>query len=183
MRAFERILFETKQKMRGYKGMDKNMQCRGTQYKVGESYHIDGHIGICERGFHFCKELYDVVQFYPRANGNRFFEVEASGRVIEGGDKCVASDLKIVRELTEIEVSRRVYSDGFIGYFHNHGLARIGFGDGAGVGNGYGDGYGNALGNGYCDGNGYGDGVGNGDGNGRGDSYTSDNIYRILKFE
>ena len=121
--------------MKGYKGMDSNMQCRGMQFEVGKRYHVDGNISVCHNGLHFCKQLKDVFDFYA-ADGNRFFEIEASGTVETAGRKSAASDLFIVRELNAIEVNRIVYGDGY--------------------GNGYGDGYGDGNGNGYGNGYGYG---------------------------
>ena len=126
--------------MRGYKGMDAHMKCREMQYEVGKTYHADGDINVCSNGLHFCERLADVFDYYNR-NGNRFFEVEASGTVKTEGRKSAASDLRIVRELDDIEINRTVY------------------GDGNGDGNGNGDGYG--YGNGNGNGDGYGDGYGN----------------------
>lgn len=40
--------------IKGYKGFDKNLQCRGFQYKVGETFEEKGTIKACESGFHFC---------------------------------------------------------------------------------------------------------------------------------
>ena len=128
--------------MKGYKGMDANMRCRGMQYEVGKSYHVDGNVEVCSNGLHFCERLTDVFDFYER-DGNRFFEVEASGTIKTDGRKSAASDLLIVRELTDIVINRTAY------------------GKGNGYGYGYGYGYGN--GNGYGDGDGYGDGYGYGD--------------------
>ena len=109
--------------MKGYKGMDEHMKCRGMQYEVGKTYHADGDINVCSNGLHFCERLTDAFDYYNR-NGNRFFEVEASGTVKTKGRKSAASDLRIVRELDDIEINRTVYGDGY------------------GYGNGYGDGYG-----------------------------------------
>ena len=113
-------------KLSGYKGTDENMKCRGLQYEVGKSYHVDGTIKLCHNGLHFCKNLCDVFEFYNNDDGNRYFEVEASGAIQIGTNKCAASDLTIVRELSKAEVDRCTY-----GY---------GYGDGDGDGNGYGDG-------------------------------------------
>ena len=145
--------------MKGYKGMDAHMQCRGMQYEVGKTYRVDGEIRVCRNGLHFCERLTDVFNHYER-DGNRFFEVVASGQIKKGGDKNAASELTVVRELTDIEINRAVYGDGY--------------GNGIGIGNGYGygDGYGNGIGNG----NGYGYGIG--DGNGYGDG----NIQKVLLF-
>ena len=162
--------------MKGYKGMDSQMRCRGMQYEVGKSYHVDGEIEICENGLHFCKNLNDVFRFYKR-EGNRFFEVEASG-VVRTGISCkyATSDLMIVRELSDIEINRTVYGDGY--------------GNGCGEGYGCGNGYGYGYGKGYCyNGDGYGYGYGDGYGYGYGDDYgdgygygNGDGIERILIF-
>ena len=133
--------------MKGYKGMDEYMKCRGMQYEVGKTYHADGNINVCSNGLHFCKRLKDVFDHYGR-DGNRFFEVEASGTVKTEGRKSAASELKIVRELDDIEINRTVY-----GYGNGYGDGN-GYGYGDGNGYGYGDGYGNGYGDGYGDGNG-----------------------------
>ena len=138
--------------MRGYKGTDSNMQCRGMQYEVGKSYHVDGDIVVCSRGLHFCENLIDVFDFYDNENGNRFFEIEASGCVRKEGRKSAASDIRIIKELSDVEISRTVYGDG--------------------NGNGNGNGYGNGYSNGYS----------NGNGNGYGDGYSNGNIQKILLF-
>ena len=148
--------------MRGYKGMDEDMKCRGMQYEVGKTYKVNTPIELCHNGLHFCENLTDVFEFYKADNSNRFFEVEAGGALQFGDHKVVAECLKIIRELEPKEVNRAKYGDGN--------------GDGYGYGYGYGkgDGYGNGYGNGY----GYGDGDGNGYGYGDGG-----NITRVLTFK
>ena len=34
------------------KGFDHNLQCRGKQYEVGQTYTEEGDIKICEHGLH-----------------------------------------------------------------------------------------------------------------------------------
>ena len=114
--------------MKGYKGMNADMTCRGMPFEAGRRYHVDGKIEVCERGLHFCENLKDVFDYYKKDDNNRFFEVEASGTIKTQGSKSAASDLLIIRELTDIEINRTVY-----GY---------GYGDGYGDGGGYGYGYG-----------------------------------------
>ena len=150
--------------MKGYKGMNANMQCRGMQFEVGKSYHVDGEIEPCQNGLHFCEKLSDVFDYYDR-DRNRFFEIEASGDIKTEDNKKAASDIRIVKELSDVEINRTVYGDGY------------GYGYGYGDGNGYGDGYGDGYGYGY----GYGDGYGNGYGDGYGYGYGY-GIQRILRF-
>ena len=97
--------------MKGYKGTDQNMRCRGMQYEVGKTFHADGEIEVCDNGLHFCENLKDVFDYYEH-NGNRFFEVEASGTIRTVGNKSAASELTIIRELTDIEINRTVYGYG-----------------------------------------------------------------------
>ena len=171
--------------MKGYKGMDENMRCRGMQYKLSESTHIDGEIEICENGSHFCKNLLDVFCYYKPDGKNRFFEIEAFGTIVSKEGKSASSDMRIVRELTSVEVNRCKYGYGY-GYGYGDGYGNgdgygYGYGDGNGYGYGCGGGYGNGdgYGYGYGDGNGYGDGYGDGNGNGDGDGYD---VYKIIKF-
>ena len=108
--------------MKGYKGMKSDMTYRGMKFEVGNTYHVDGEISVCNNGLHFCERLTDVFDYYIRNDGNRFFEVEASGIIKVKDRKSATSDLTILRELNDIEINRAAYGDSY--------------------GNGYGDGYG-----------------------------------------
>ena len=46
--------------MKGYKGFDKNLKCRGFQYEIGKEFEEDVKPECCERGFHFCEYPLDV---------------------------------------------------------------------------------------------------------------------------
>ena len=144
--------------MKGYKAFNGDMTCRGFQYEIGKTYEIDQKIGLCESGFHFCKQPAQVFKYYDK--DARVCEVEASGEIIEGDGKCVCSKITILHELVGFERGRLNYGNGY------------GYGYGNGNGNGYGYGYGNGHGNGHGDG--YGNGYGNGDGR---------NINRVLIFK
>jgi hypothetical protein len=85
--------------MKGYKGFDNDLKCRGFQYEVGKSYECEGKIEICSNGFHFCKEPKQIYGYYGDLTSCRYCEVEASGEIIEGDGKCVCSEIKIVREI------------------------------------------------------------------------------------
>ena len=127
--------------MKGYKGTTAFMTCRGYQYEIGKTYKIDGVIGLCRHGFHFCKSPKDCFSYYDEEH-SRFFEVESPDDcTIVGDDKCVTSEITFIRELSRVEINRIKY--------------------GYGNGNGYGYGYGNGYGYGYGYGNGYGYGYGN----------------------
>lgn len=91
--------------IKAYKAFDKNFKCRGFQYEVGETYHIDEEVEICRKGFHACQNCMDVLKYYP-LNDSRFAEVEVWGDVVfsENNGKLCASDIKIIRELTFYEL-------------------------------------------------------------------------------
>ena len=99
--------------MKGYKGMPNNMICRGVQYEVGKTYRVCGNIEVCRNGLHFCQDLRSVFEYYPNDKENSFFEVEAIGTTKTVGNKSATSELTIVRRLTDIEVNRCYYGDGY----------------------------------------------------------------------
>lgn len=51
-----------------FKAFNEDFTCRSFQYEVGKSYHIDGEITICKRGFHACKNPLDIFEYYPIFN-------------------------------------------------------------------------------------------------------------------
>lgn len=63
----------------GYKATDKNMCCRDYQYELNKQENIpEGEkIEECENGFHLCRDLKDVFNYYEIGNGNRYFAVRA----------------------------------------------------------------------------------------------------------
>ena len=85
--------------IKGYKGFDKNMQCRGFQFKEGGTYETDNAV-ICESGFHFCENPLDVFNYYDPAS-SRFADVESLADVVgndEDSKKCTTK-IKIGAEL------------------------------------------------------------------------------------
>lgn len=85
--------------MKGYKVFNHDWTCRGFQYQVGESYEMDVMPIICDRGFHFCKELEDCFRHYAFNPQNKVAEVEAYGDVISEDRKSCTNKIKIVREI------------------------------------------------------------------------------------
>lgn len=51
-----------------FKSFNEDFTCRSFQYEVGKSYHMDGEIMICKRGFHACKNPLDIFEYYPIFN-------------------------------------------------------------------------------------------------------------------
>ena len=89
--------------IKGYKGFNKDMTCRGKQYKENTTYEEDG-TEICEAGMmHFCENPYDVLDYYPLVNEDGdisdFAEVEAVGEVKKDGNKSETNKLHIGAKL------------------------------------------------------------------------------------
>ncbi|MBO6194397.1 MAG: hypothetical protein J6O00_09495, partial [Clostridiales bacterium] len=123
-------------KIKGYKAMSEDMTCRGFKYEIGKTYTIEGEIKICEKGFHFCRDIASVFNYYPRLK-SRVFEVEADGYIEQVGDKLCCRKITIVREVKGIKLNRILYGDGY-GYDCDYG---DGYGYGYGSGDGSGSGY------------------------------------------
>jgi hypothetical protein len=94
----------TKQITNGFKAFDINkdgkMICRDFVYEEGKTYVYDGETSVCERGFHFCKNPLDVLNYYPIVDDNMnirssFAEVKAYGEIDEEGDKCCSAKIEI----------------------------------------------------------------------------------------
>ena len=85
--------------MKGYKGFDKNMQCRGFQFEVGKEYEEPKAV-ICESGFHFCENPLDVFAYYSPAD-SRFCEVEGEGETVKHNNdsKVSCTHIKIGAEV------------------------------------------------------------------------------------
>ena len=87
------------QKIKAYKGFDKDLSCRGFKYEVGKEYEETGDIKACEKGFHACPYPLDVFSHYTPA-WSRFCEVEQSGKIDDSeSDKVCSSKIRIGAEI------------------------------------------------------------------------------------
>ena len=89
--------------IKGYKGFDKDLKCRGFQYEVGKEYSTDKAVA-CETGFHCCENPFDVLAHYAPCGDygaqNRFCEVEADGDMDKSNeDKICCTHLKVKAEI------------------------------------------------------------------------------------
>ena len=87
--------------MKAYKGFDKNMQCRGFQYREGETYHEET-AERCKRGFHACEMPLDVLGYYAPGDGSIYREVEledVSQDRQNGNTNVCAKTIKIGAEI------------------------------------------------------------------------------------
>ena len=87
--------------MRGYKGFDENLKCRGKQYEIGKTYE-ESEAVLCSKGLHICEDPLDTFNYY-KPGESRYAEVEADevSEKTDGNDsKRVAKKLYIKAELS-----------------------------------------------------------------------------------
>ena len=91
---------EDKHSIRGFKGFDNDLKCRGFQYEVGKTYDLKGEVKCCERGFHFCENPFDVFRYYSPCD-SRYCEVEGDGNADKANDdsKVATSHIHISSEI------------------------------------------------------------------------------------
>lgn len=110
--------------MKGYKGLTIGeggiLYCRPGKnkfiFRVGETYSVEGEIRYCENGFHFCKYLHEVFEYYPLSSSNAFAEVEVKEKNIKEDryikDKLVCSEITIKKILTEEQIKKILKIEG-----------------------------------------------------------------------
>jgi hypothetical protein len=76
--------------MKGYKAFDKGMTCLGKQYAENTVFEEPEAI-VCCKGMHFCKNPFDVLDYYPLINDNGEFPDFA---VVEALDEPITDDEK-----------------------------------------------------------------------------------------
>ena len=81
--------------MKAYKGFNKDMTCRGFQFKEGETYTED-KAELCNSGFHACERPLDVFNYYAPGE-SVYHEVELDGvcEKRDGDTKVCARQIKI----------------------------------------------------------------------------------------
>ena len=85
--------------IKGYKGFDKDLKCRGFQYEQGKEYKHKGEVSCCDSGFHFVEgDPFDVFNYYPPAE-SRYCEVEGSGKTSKVDSKVSCSKINIGAEI------------------------------------------------------------------------------------
>jgi hypothetical protein len=88
-----------KEVIKGFKGFEKGLTCRGYQYEEGKEHVHEGNVKACCSGFHFCEYPLDCFEYYPPST-SVFHEVEGSGDIEKESDKTVSSVLKVGLAMT-----------------------------------------------------------------------------------
>ena len=88
--------------VKSYKGFNKDMTCRGFQYKEGKEYETSRVI-VCNEGFHACEYPLDCLDYYP-PNTSVYHEVEQTGEFssnsCSGDSKIASTKIKIGAKLS-----------------------------------------------------------------------------------
>ena len=90
--------------LKGYKGFEKGLVCRGKQYQENTVFE-EGEAEICRSGMHFCVNPFDVLEFYDLVNSdgsfNDFAEVEAQAESkTDDNEKFCTTKLKVGAKLS-----------------------------------------------------------------------------------
>ena len=90
--------------MKGYKGFEHGLICKGKQYSENMIFE-EPKAEICKSGMHFCKNPFDVLDYYPLINDNSSFndfaEVESmEDTQTDDGKKFCTTKLKIGSKLS-----------------------------------------------------------------------------------
>ena len=85
--------------IKAYKGFNKDMTCRGFQFKEGKTYHED-EASLCNKGFHACLNPIDCLSYYSPEK-SEYHEVELDEISEEQGDdsKICGKTIKIFGKL------------------------------------------------------------------------------------
>ena len=100
-----------KEKITGYKVFNHDWTCRGFKYEICKTYTHEGEISLCDKGFHFCKNLMDCFDFYDCVTWNKIAKVEALGEVKTDDKKCVTNKIKILEEIPFDKIGEYVQND------------------------------------------------------------------------
>jgi len=109
-------------KIKGYKGFDKGLKCKGFQFEEGKEYKRKGEIEICKSGFHFCENPFDVWNYYGIIT-SEFAEIESMGEV----DQLKEKDSDTKRTTSRIRIVKKIALKEFIkaGFNYISTLAKI----------------------------------------------------------
>jgi hypothetical protein len=82
----------------GYKFIKEDMYSKygNCKWSIGKWKKHRGKLKLCDKGLHASEKPLDAFEY---VYGDRFFVVEARGRIIKDDDKFVASEMRLVQEI------------------------------------------------------------------------------------
>ena len=95
--------------MKAFKGFNKDLTCRGFQYKVGETYEEE-KAKLCHAGFHACESPVACLQYYnPATSIYHEVELEEVSNEKDTDTKCVGKKITIGAEIGIPEICRLTF--------------------------------------------------------------------------
>ena len=95
--------------MKAFKGFNKDLTCRGFQYKVGETYEEE-NAELCHAGFHACESPVACLQHYnPATSVYHEVELEEVSNEKDTDTKRVGKKITIGAEIGIPEICRLTF--------------------------------------------------------------------------
>ena len=92
--------------MKGYKGFEKGLVCRGKQYAENTVFGED-EAEICSSGMHFCELPHQVFEYYSPGENHEFAEVEALDEVFtDDNRKYCTKKIKIGTKISAFDICK-----------------------------------------------------------------------------
>ena len=92
--------------MKGYKGFDKDLTCRGKQYAENTVFEEET-AEICKSGMHFCELPHQVFEHYCAGANHEFTRVEALDEVVtDDNRKFCTKKLKICEKISVFDICK-----------------------------------------------------------------------------
>ena len=92
--------------MKGYKGFEKGLVCRGKQYAENTVFEED-KAEICNSGMHFCELPHQVFEHYSPGENHEFAEVEALDEAFtDDNRKYCTKKIKIGTKISAFDICK-----------------------------------------------------------------------------
>ena len=92
--------------IKAFKGFDRNMQCRGFQFKEGKEYKEE-KASLCESGFHACENPLDTFSYYKPGDGSIYRSVKLyATEETESDSKRCGKRIRIGAKLSVMDICK-----------------------------------------------------------------------------
>ena len=99
--------------MKGYKGFEKGLVCRGKQYAENTVFEEDT-AKICKSGMHFCELPHQVFEYYSPSENHEFAEVEALDEAhTDDNKKYCTKKMRIGTKISVFDICKISVSEAF----------------------------------------------------------------------